>query len=80
MLAIGHPILGDPKYHSEASSALSDELKLQLHARRIVMPHPSGGELVLEAPISPEMRAGFERFGFEAHEAPADPFAGGRRR
>jgi 23S rRNA pseudouridine955/2504/2580 synthase len=74
MLAVGHPILGDPKYRTEASAALSGDLKLQLHARRIVMPHPAGGELVLEAPLSPEMRAGFERFGFEAHEAPEDPF------
>ncbi len=35
------------------------------------MPHPSGGELVLEAPLSPEMQAGFDRFGFEEHEAPS---------
>ncbi len=74
LLAVGHPIIGDPKYRTEASAALSGELKLQLHARRIVIPHPSGGELVLEAPISPELRAGFERFGFEEHEAPEDPF------
>ncbi|HEY1426746.1 MAG TPA: RluA family pseudouridine synthase [Caulobacteraceae bacterium] len=74
MLAVGHPILGDPKYRSEGSAALSDDLKLQLHARRIVLPHPSGGEIVLEAPLSAEMRAGFERFGFEEHEAAEDPF------
>lgn len=80
MLAIGHPILGDPKYHDEASRALSEGLQLQLHARRIVLPHPAGGrDLVLEAPLSPELRAGFERFGFEEHEAPADPFRGRRR-
>ena len=58
-----------------AGMALSGDLKLQLHARRIVLPHPAGGELALEAPLSPELRAGFERFGFEEHEAPADPFA-----
>jgi 23S rRNA pseudouridine955/2504/2580 synthase len=75
LLAVGYPILGDPKYHHAASQALSGALKLQLHARRIVLPHPNGGELVLEAPISPELQAGFDRFGFEAHEAPADPFA-----
>ncbi len=80
MLALGHPILGDPKYRTQASAALSADLKLQLHARRIVLPHPRGGELALEAPLSPEMRAGFERFGFEEHEAPAEPFAGRRRR
>ena len=78
MLAIGHAILGDPKYFDRVSMDLSGELKLQLHARRIVMPHPTKGELELEAPLSPEMRAGFERFGFEEHEAPNDPF--GKRR
>ena len=79
MLAIGHPILGDPKYANEASNALSLGLKLQLHARRLVIAHPSRGQLVLEAPLSPEMRAGFERFGFAEHEAPVDPFARTRR-
>ncbi|MGH6956958.1 MAG: pseudouridine synthase, partial [Caulobacteraceae bacterium] len=79
MLAIGHPILGDPKYRTEASAALSAGLKLQLHARRIMLPHPAGGELELEAPLSPEMRAGFERFGFDAAEAPDEPFARRRR-
>ena len=79
MLAIGHPILGDPKYGDEASAALSAGLKLQLHARRLDLPHPSGGRLVIEAPLSPEMKLGFERFGFHESEAPADPFAGGGR-
>jgi 23S rRNA pseudouridine955/2504/2580 synthase len=75
MLAVGHPILGDPKYFDAKSIELSGDLKLQLHARRIVIPHPSRGELELVAPLSPEMRAGFERFGFEEHETAADPFA-----
>ncbi len=74
MLAMGHPILGDPKYNNEASVALSDGLKLQLHARRLILPHPSRGTLALEAPISPELRAGFERFGFDEHEADPEPF------
>jgi 23S rRNA pseudouridine955/2504/2580 synthase len=74
MLAMGHPILGDPKYNTEASVALSEGLKLQLHARRLVLPHPSRGTLMLEAPLSPEMRAGFERFGFDEHEADPEPF------
>ena len=75
MKAIGHPILGDPKYCNEASAALSAGLKLQLHARRLELPHPSRGQLVLEAPLSPEMKDGFARFGFDEHEAPNDPFA-----
>lgn len=74
MLAMGHPILGDPKYNSEASVDLSEGLKLQLHARRLVLPHPSRGTLMLEAPISPELKAGFERFGFDEHEADPEPF------
>ncbi|PZQ63648.1 MAG: RluA family pseudouridine synthase [Phenylobacterium zucineum] len=74
MLAMGHPILGDPKYNNETSTALSEGLKLQLHARRLVLPHPSRGTLILEAPISPELRAGFERFGFDEHEADPEPF------
>ena len=79
MKAIGHPILGDPKYGDEPSAALSGGLKLQLHARSLSLPHPSGGRLELMAPLSPEMRAGFERFGFTESEAADDPFAGGRR-
>jgi 23S rRNA pseudouridine955/2504/2580 synthase len=79
MLAMGHPILGDPKYNNERSRELSGELKLQLHARRLVLPHPSRGALILEAPVSPEMKAGFERFGFDQHEADPEPFSRRRR-
>ncbi len=80
LLAIGHPILGDPKYNTPASDALSGALKLQLHARRLVIPHPSGGAIDIEAPISAELQAGFKRFGFEEAEAPRDPFEDRRGR
>ncbi len=80
MKAMGHPILGDPKYGDDASVALSAGLKLQLHARRLVIPHPSTGMLALEAPVSPELLAGFERFGFDEHEADPEPFPPKRRR
>ena len=80
MSAIGHPILGDPKYGDETSKELSGPLKLQLHARRIELEHPSGGMLVVEAPLSPEMRAGFVHFGFEEAEGnESDPFEGVKR-
>ncbi len=69
LLAIGHPILGDPKYNTPTSVEASGELKLQLHARRLRLPHPSGGVIEAEAPLGPEMRAGFARFGFELAEA-----------
>ncbi len=79
MKAMGHPILGDPKYGDEASAQLSGQLKLQLHARRLTLPHPSSGMLILEAPLSPEMKAGFARFGFDEHEADPEPFGRKRR-
>ncbi len=83
MKAVGHAILGDPKYSDEAAGALSEGLKLQLHARRLSLPHPSAGQLIIEAPISPEFRAGMARFGFDEHEADPEPFGtsgGGARR
>jgi 23S rRNA pseudouridine955/2504/2580 synthase len=80
LLAIGHPILGDPKYRTEASAELSGDLNLQLHARRIVLPHPTKGVLTLEAPLSPQMKAGFAKFGFEVSEGAGDPFAARTRR
>lgn len=78
-LAMGHPILGDPKYGADLSASLSEGLKLQLHARRLTIPHPSQGIVTLEAPLSPEMRAGFERFGFREQQADPEPFARKRR-
>ena len=81
MQAIGHSILGDPKYSDEAAAALSEGLKLQLHARRLELPHPSRGTLIIEAPISRELKAGFDRFGFDQQEAEPEPFTQrGRRR
>jgi len=79
MLAMGHPILGDPKYTNDAARELSGDLKLQLHARRLTLPHPSRGTLILEAPISKELKAGFNRFGFDEHEAEPEPFKRKRR-
>ena len=75
MLALGHPILGDPKYNTASSVQISGPLKLQLHARRLVIPHPAGGTIEAQAPLSTEMTAGFARFGFDEHEAvDAEPF------
>ena len=80
MRAIGHAILGDPKYGDENADPLSGGLKLQLHARRLELPHPSRGTLIIEAPMSPELRLGFDKFGFDEHEAPGDPFTKGKHR
>ncbi|WP_126424054.1 RluA family pseudouridine synthase [Asticcacaulis excentricus] len=74
MQAIGHCILGDPKYKDEKSVALSEGLGLQLHHRRIEIPHPTHGTLIVEAPLDPVIQAGFDRYGFDEHEASPEPF------
>tara|TARA_R110002012_G_scaffold137506_3_gene292437 strand:- start:31526 stop:32569 length:1044 start_codon:yes stop_codon:yes gene_type:complete len=79
MAGIGHPILGDRKYGDDKSRELSGILKLQLHARRIELDHPSGGILDVTAPLSPEVKVGFAHFGFDEHEGDDDPFEGVRR-
>lgn len=74
MLHLGHPILGDPKYGDEKSALLSVGIGLQLHHRRIEIAHPSQGTLILEAPLDPIIQAGFDKFGFDEHDADPEPF------
>ncbi len=61
--ALGTPILGDPKYGGEASYPAGFPRKLHLHAWRLRLPHPDGGELALEAELPPHMRETIERLG-----------------
>jgi 23S rRNA pseudouridine955/2504/2580 synthase len=74
--AIGHPIIGDPKYGSKPRNdpsrsdplrAIPDavERKLHLLARRLILPHPSGGTLDVSAPLPPHMQRAFDMFGFD---------------
>jgi 23S rRNA pseudouridine955/2504/2580 synthase len=74
MAEIGHAIAGDPKYKCDRPAPNGLEGALQLHARAIRLPHPSGGELKVQAPPPPHMRAAFELMGFEERDA-RDPFA-----
>jgi len=78
--AIGHPIIGDPKYGSKPATdpsrtdplrAVPDgvERKLQLLARRLVLPHPRGGTLDVTAPLPPHMQKSFDLFGFDVKRA-----------
>ncbi len=76
LLALGYPILGDTKYYNSLSKSLSRGLKLQLHAHRLIIPHPAGGVTDVEAPPSPEIADGFARFGFDPGCALRDPFEG----
>jgi 23S rRNA pseudouridine955/2504/2580 synthase len=76
--ALGAPILGDAPYGVERegrNTALVDGLpeQLHLHARRIELPHPAGGTLVVEAPLPPHMVGTFRTLGFTA-PPPLPPF------
>jgi 23S rRNA pseudouridine955/2504/2580 synthase len=77
--AIGHPIVGDPKYNRRPANdpARSDPLraippglepKLHLLARRLVLPHPRGGTIDVTAPLPEHMKRGFAMFGFDEGE------------
>lgn len=59
------PILGDPKYGGPKARPAGAPRALMLHARELDLPHPDGGRLTLEAPLSDTMRKGFAWIGFE---------------
>jgi 23S rRNA pseudouridine955/2504/2580 synthase len=73
MALIGNPIVGDNKY--EGDKVLIDsgiELKLHLHARRLVIPHPGGGKIDVTAPLPAHMRKAWELLGLDADRFDAD--------
>lgn len=73
MATIGHPILGDTKYPSDAELPEGIEKALHLHARRISFPHPSGeGVVDVTAPLPEHMKTSFSLFGFQ-EERGAEP-------
>ncbi|WP_407965948.1 RluA family pseudouridine synthase [Bartonella sp. C271] len=64
---MNHPIIGDSKYFfSDSNWALPGGMqnRLHLHARRIRIPHPSGGILDITAPLPPHMLQSFNLFAF----------------
>lgn len=71
---MGHAIAGDHKYVCDRPEIGGLEDQLHLHARSIVLPHPAGGELSIEAPLPPHMRASFAALGFTEKDAVSDPF------
>ena len=74
---IGHPIIGDPKYFSAEESwdfPGGLQKKLHLHARRIVIPHPSsGGTIDVSAPLPRHMQQSWNLLGFDATLGDAAP-------
>lgn len=73
MAEIGHAIASDPKYKCDRPTPNDLQGALQLHARALLLPHPSGGELRVIAPMPSHMRALFDLLGFDEREA-RDPF------
>lgn len=77
--AIGHPIVGDPKYNggtgpdprrTDPLRAIPRDVEGKLHllARRLVLSNPSGGTLDVTAPLPPHMQASWDLFGFDARQ------------
>ena len=77
--AIGHPIVGDPKYNRRPANdpARADPLralppglepKLHLLARRLVLPHPRKGVIDVTAPLPEHMKKSFAMFGFDENQ------------
>lgn len=67
---IGHPIVGDPKYFNVENWEPPEGIQNRLHllARRIVLPHPDGGEIDVTAPLPPHMQQSWNMLGFELHD------------
>lgn len=67
-----HPIIGDSKYFfSDSNWTLPGGIqnRLHLHARRIRIPHPSGGILDIVAPLPPHMVQSFNLLSFNESDA-----------
>jgi 23S rRNA pseudouridine955/2504/2580 synthase len=66
MAALGHPIVGDAKYGGpDAFLTGGISRKLHLHARRIRIDAPDGGEIDVTADLPPHMSESLASLGFE---------------
>ncbi|MBB5517076.1 23S rRNA pseudouridine955/2504/2580 synthase [Rubricella aquisinus] len=85
MAEIGHPIIGDGKYGTNSQVNDGDgwgaqlggdvSRKLHLHARSLVIPHPTTDrEMTFTAPLPDHMIRTWGLFGWSEKDAPFDPF------
>lgn len=65
MAHVGTPIMGDGKYGGLNGLPEGVPLRLHLHARRIVFPHPREGIIDVSAPLPQHMLDTFALFGFD---------------
>jgi 23S rRNA pseudouridine955/2504/2580 synthase len=72
------PIIGDNKYGGADAMMRDTELtdRLNLHARRIVIPHPTQKNKMLDitAPLPDDLIQNWRTLGFDDAAAPDDPF------
>ncbi len=66
MSIIGNPIVGDQKYEGHEGLPVDGlEMKLHLHARRLIVPRGKGAPLDVTAPLPDHMRASWEMLGLD---------------
>src|SRR3546814_13134332 len=66
MAAIGHPIVGDGKYGGQAAFLTGGvSRKMHLHARRIRIDHPDGGQVDVTAPLPAHLDERMGLLGFD---------------
>lgn len=75
MAALDTPILGDGKYGAGRSEIAGTDLprQLHLHARHLVLPHPTRGLIDVRAPLPVHMVATFRYFDFDTKAKPEGP-------
>ncbi len=74
MAAIGHPIVGDGKYGGkDAFLTGTISRKMHLHARRIRIDHPDGGQVDVRADLPPHMVESWADLGFDLELGDALP-------
>jgi 23S rRNA pseudouridine955/2504/2580 synthase len=66
MAAIGHPIVGDGKYGGQAAFLTGGiSRKMHLHARRLLVDHPDGGQIDVSAELPQHFADSLASLGFE---------------
>jgi 23S rRNA pseudouridine955/2504/2580 synthase len=74
MAAIGHPIVGDGKYGGiEAFLTGGISRKMHLHARRIRIDHPDGGQIDVTADLPHHFAESMKMLGFDIERGNALP-------